>query len=108
MKSFTQFQRDMKRHLQLINSTQRKRLLKTLYDLASRKEELEDKRRGELSTFLFQQTSKLSSDVAAFMGGAVIPARQFSFEILKLKRQLPRAEQTVKRVSTDAAQNTRS
>ena len=55
------------------------------------------------TSFLFYQTPQLTSDVAAFMAGAAVPARQFSFEILKLKRQLPRPGQTVKKVAVDVA-----
>ena len=60
---------------------------------------------GHRISFLFIQTPELSSDVAGFMSGAAVPARQFSFEILKLKRQLPRAGQTVDRVIKDAAES---
>ena len=38
--------------------------------------------------FEFSKTQCLLSDVARFMSGAAIPARQFSFELLKIKRML--------------------
>ncbi len=48
--------------------------------------------RGERRvSFEFENTPKLSADVARFMGDAVVPARQFSFEVLKLKRMLHQA-----------------
>jgi hypothetical protein len=34
------------------------------------------------------------------MSGAAIPARQFSFEVLKLKRLLPRGTQTLEKPDT--------
>jgi hypothetical protein len=40
--------------------------------------------------FIFAETSQLTSDAASFMPGGTVEARQFSFEILKLKRRLPR------------------
>jgi hypothetical protein len=43
---------------------------------------------GGRTAFLFEKTPELSADVAGFMAGAVVPARQFSFELLKLKRTL--------------------
>jgi hypothetical protein len=48
-------------------------------------------------SFEFTQTQQLSTDVANFMSGASVPARKFSFAVLKLKRLLPRQIQTVKR-----------
>jgi hypothetical protein len=45
-------------------------------------------RNGRRVSFEFAQTSELLTDVAGFMSGALIPARQFSFELLKLKRML--------------------
>jgi hypothetical protein len=39
-------------------------------------------------SFQFRNSPELSADVAGFMAGATIPARQFSFELLKLKRTL--------------------
>jgi len=44
-------------------------------------------------SFIFHLTPALSADVAKFMSGAAIPARQFSFEVLKLKRLIPRSKQ---------------
>jgi hypothetical protein len=61
--------------------------------------------RGARVVFVFDATQQLSADIAGFMGGATVAARQFSFEILKLKRQLPRAGQTVNKVSENAAEN---
>ena len=45
-------------------------------------------RHGYRVAFEFVETPELLANVAGFMGGAVIPARQFSFEVLKLKRTL--------------------
>jgi hypothetical protein len=43
--------------------------------------------RGRVA-FQFVETPTLLADVAGFMSGATIPARRFSFELLKLKRTL--------------------
>lgn len=43
---------------------------------------------GHRVAFEFAETPELLADVAGFMGGASVPARQFSFEVLKLKRTL--------------------
>jgi hypothetical protein len=48
---------------------------------------------GSRISFVFNQTLELSAAVAAFMSGAHIPARRFSFEVLKLKRLIPRSKQ---------------
>ena len=45
-------------------------------------------RKGTRVSFEFQKTRDLLDDVARFMGGGLIPARQFSFEILRLKRTI--------------------
>jgi hypothetical protein len=45
-------------------------------------------RNGRRVSFEFVQTPELLTDVAGFMSGASVPARQFSFELLKLKRML--------------------
>ena len=45
-------------------------------------------RNGARISFKFQETPDLLGDVARFMSGAAIPARQFSFEVLKLKRTI--------------------
>lgn len=55
---------------------------------------------GSRISFEFTQTPELSAHVANFMSGALVPARQFSFEVLKLKRLIPR--QTLKRGWKDA------
>jgi hypothetical protein len=43
---------------------------------------------GTRIAFEFSKTPELLADVARFMSGALVPARQFSFELLKLKRML--------------------
>ena len=43
---------------------------------------------GSRTAFVFEKTPELSADVAGFMAGAVVPARKFCFELLKLKRTL--------------------
>jgi hypothetical protein len=53
-------------------------------------------------SFEFTQTQQLSTDVANFMSGASVPARRFSFEVLKLKRLFPRKIQTVEKNYKDA------
>jgi hypothetical protein len=50
---------------------------------------------GDRLSFIFCQTAELSADAANFMSGASIPARQFAFEVLKLKRMLPRSKRTM-------------
>ena len=45
-------------------------------------------RNGTRISFEFQKTPDLLADVARFMSGALVPARQLSFELLKLKRML--------------------
>lgn len=45
-------------------------------------------RHGARALFQFERTAALCNDVARFMAGAAVPARQFSFELLKLKRTL--------------------
>ena len=51
--------------------------------------------------FEFSKTQCLLSDVARFMSGAEIPARQFSFELLKIKRMLYGGQSKLKSVSHD-------
>jgi hypothetical protein len=41
--------------------------------------------------FVFSESPRLASDAASFMSGGFVGARQFSFEILKLKRLIPRS-----------------
>ena len=43
---------------------------------------------GSRLSFTFNNSAQLSSDVASFLAGGLIPARHFSFELLKLKRML--------------------
>lgn len=45
-------------------------------------------REAKRISFEFRDTHELLEDVAGFMSGAVVPARQYSFELLKLKRML--------------------
>jgi hypothetical protein len=45
-------------------------------------------RNGARVSFEFNKTPQLLADVAHFMSGALVPARQFSFELLKIKRML--------------------
>jgi hypothetical protein len=53
---------------------------------------------GDRVSFVFCQTAELSADAASFMSGALIPARRFAFEVLKLKRLLPRSKQTMEKI----------
>ena len=57
---------------------------------------------GGRVSFEFTQTPQLSNAVANFMSDAMVPARQFSFELLKLKRLIPRKIQTVEKNYKDA------
>jgi hypothetical protein len=59
---------------------------------------------GRRVAFHFSCTPRLDADIAGFMAGAAIPARQFSFEILKLKRMIHEGKNTVKRVDDDYSQ----
>jgi len=43
---------------------------------------------GSRISFEFSKTPALLTDVARYMSGALVPARQFSFEILRLKRTI--------------------
>ena len=43
---------------------------------------------GRRVSFEFVETPELCADVAGFMADATVPARRFSFEVLKLKRTL--------------------
>jgi hypothetical protein len=43
---------------------------------------------GSRISFEFSKTPALLGDVARYMSGALVPARQFSFEILRLKRTI--------------------
>ncbi|MFZ0637603.1 MAG: hypothetical protein WA755_16665 [Candidatus Acidiferrales bacterium] len=52
-------------------------------------------------SFVFQQTAELSASVAGFMSNAAIPARKFAFEVLKLKRLIPRNTQKMERLDSD-------
>ena len=43
---------------------------------------------GSRVSFIFNQSPELSDAVASFLTDGVIPARHFSFELLKLKRMI--------------------
>ena len=45
-------------------------------------------RNGARISFEFQETPDLLGDVGRYMSDAAIPARAFSFEVLKLKRTI--------------------
>jgi hypothetical protein len=49
---------------------------------------LRTSRNGRRLSFEFVETPELFADVARFMADATVPARRFSFEVLKLKRTL--------------------
>jgi hypothetical protein len=57
--------------------------------------------------FEFAESPELLADVARFMAGALIPARQFSFELLKLKRTLNGGKSRMKKVNNDEHQEVR-
>jgi hypothetical protein len=50
---------------------------------------------GKRVCFEFADTPELNADVTRFMAGAAIPARQFSFEVLRLKRMIHQLENKV-------------
>jgi hypothetical protein len=52
---------------------------------------------GDRLSFVFCQTAELSADAANFMSGGSVPARRFAFELLELKRMLPRSKQTMEK-----------
>ena len=54
-------------------------------------------RDGSRVYFVFNQTSALSAAVASFMAGAAIPARQYAFEVLKLKKLIPHSKPTLEK-----------
>jgi hypothetical protein len=43
---------------------------------------------GTRVAFHFTETTELTSDLARFMSGGSVPARQYAFEVLKLKRMI--------------------
>lgn len=57
-------------------------------------------RTGARVSFIFHETPELLAAVARFMSGAAIPARQFAFEVLKLKRLIPRGAQILEKSDT--------
>jgi hypothetical protein len=56
-------------------------------------------REGSRVCFVFDQTFQLSAAVASFMAGAAIPARQYAFEVLKLKKLIPRSKPILETVN---------
>jgi hypothetical protein len=53
--------------------------------------------------FGFPDTSGVRSSAGDFMAGGLVDARQFAFELLKLKRQIPRQVHTPKVRKVDNA-----
>jgi hypothetical protein len=62
---------------------------------------------GRRLSFVFEKTPTLLADVARFMGGASIPARQFSFEVLRLKRMIYEIEKKVNKIDEYKERNYR-
>jgi hypothetical protein len=62
---------------------------------------------GRRVEFVFSQTPQLSADAARFMADGAVAARQFSFEILKLKRLIPRSPRHEEQVKRDMHETTR-
>ena len=56
---------------------------------------------GRRVGFEFADTPELNADVARFMADAAIPARRFSFELLKLKRLIHQGEKRVKKIEPE-------
>jgi hypothetical protein len=52
---------------------------------------------GRRVSFEFSDTPQLNADVSGFMAGAVVPARRFSFEVLRLKRMIHGGEYKVEK-----------
>jgi hypothetical protein len=68
-------------------------------------EVIEMSKKGTRVAFGFDRTPELLADVAAFMSGDVVPARQFSFELLELKRMLHGGQSKMKKVNTSGDQH---
>jgi hypothetical protein len=62
---------------------------------------------GRRVSFEFLNTPQLNADVSGFMAGAVVPARQFSFEVLKLKRMIHGGEYKVEKNNEHTEQSYR-
>jgi hypothetical protein len=62
-------------------------------------------RNGSRVSFTFNNSAQLSSDIASFLADGVIPARHFSFELLKLKRMLHGGQYMKKLESNENHQN---
>jgi len=62
---------------------------------------------GRRIEFVFSETPRLSADAARFMADGVVAARQFSFEILKLKRLIPRGPRQEEQVKRGINETTR-
>jgi hypothetical protein len=56
-------------------------------------------RHGCRVSFEFRETPELNADIARFMSGGVVPARQFSFELLKIKSMLNGGESKMEKVN---------
>jgi hypothetical protein len=54
---------------------------------------------GRRVSFEFLDTPQLNADVSGFMAGAAVPARQFSFEVLRLKRMIHGGQYKVDKVN---------
>jgi hypothetical protein len=63
-----------------------------------------DNRRIE---FVFSETPLVSADAARFMADGTVGARQFSFEVLKLKRLIPRGPRQEEKVKRGTYETTR-
>ena len=59
---------------------------------------------GSRVSFIFQQSPELLVDIAGYLADGVIPARHFSFELLKLKKMI-NGGQNVKRVGKSENNN---
>jgi hypothetical protein len=57
--------------------------------------------------FQFKDTAQLNADVAGFMAGATVPARQFSFEVLKLKRMIHGGKHKLEKINEHEEQGDR-
>jgi hypothetical protein len=54
---------------------------------------------GRRVSFEFPDTPQLNADVSGFMAGAAVPARRFSFEVLRLKRMIHGGEYKLEKIN---------
>jgi hypothetical protein len=60
----------------------------TAFLICSGHDVVDTRSEGTRVSFVFHNSAQLSADVASFLADGVIPARHFTFQLLKLKRML--------------------